>query len=70
MSATVNAHPTTSILSDEREWTASSQLSLPLRFVLTGMLVGLLWKVAFFRIADQVYVSIPLHDSFFPVWLR
>ncbi len=42
----------------------------PLRWVLTGMLLGLLWKLAFFRVADQVYTAIPIHDGFFPEWLQ
>ncbi len=41
-----------------------------LRLVLAGMLVGLLWKLSFFRGADQVYTLIPLHDNFFPQWLQ
>jgi hypothetical protein len=70
---TLNALPgrpscTTSIVEQVRA--AASQVTFPLRLVLTCMLVGLLWKLAFFRIADQVYTSIPLHDSFFPGWLQ
>lgn len=45
-------------------------LATPLRLVLAGMLVGLLWKLAFFRIADQVYSDIPISDGFFPFWLQ
>jgi hypothetical protein len=48
------------------EWSVTT----PLRLVLAGMLVGLLWKLAFFRIADQVYTTIPIDDGFFPAWLQ
>ncbi len=47
-----------------------AQVSVRLRVVQTGMLIGLLWKFAFFRIADQVYGSIPIHDAFFPLGLQ
>ena len=47
-----------------------AQLSVPLRVVQTGMLIGLLWKFAFFRAADQVYAAIPIHDGFFPLGLQ
>jgi hypothetical protein len=49
---------------------STAQLSVPLRVVQIGMLIGLLWKFAFFRAADQVYASIPIHDGFFPVGLQ
>jgi hypothetical protein len=55
---------------DLQEQAPSRQVVLPFRFVLTGMLVGLLWKVSFFRSAVAVYAAIPLHDGFFPVWLQ
>ncbi|MGB7343061.1 MAG: hypothetical protein WBD20_02515 [Pirellulaceae bacterium] len=43
---------------------------LPLRVVLTGMLIGLLWKHAFFRVADEVYTQIPVQVGFFPALLQ
>lgn len=45
-------------------------IKTPLRLVLAGMLVGLLWKLTFFRAANQIYAAIPIHDSFFPSWLQ
>ena len=38
--------------------------------VLTGMLLGLLWKLRFFLFADSTYFAIPIHHDFFPAWLR
>jgi hypothetical protein len=78
MSTTLNTMPTqsetavvdTATARKSRAWSLASQLALPLRLVLFGMLVGLLWKLAFFRGADHVYASIPLHDGFFPAWLQ
>lgn len=49
---------------------ASSDAERQLRLVLSGMLIGLLWKLSYFAGADHVYASVPLQDNFFPVWLQ
>ncbi len=79
MSTTLNTMPTGGAMLAEtsaataqyaRARSLASQIAWPLRTVLSGMMVGLLWKLAFFRVADQVYATIPLHDGFFPGWLQ
>lgn len=42
----------------------------PIQLLMLGMLVGLLWKISFFLVADAVYLRIPIRDSFFPMWLQ
>lgn len=41
-----------------------------LRVLLVGMLLGLLWKIEFFQVADSVYHTFTIEHSFFPAWLR
>lgn len=38
--------------------------------IVVGILVGLTWKWAFFRVADTVYVQVPIEHDFFPDSMR
>lgn len=40
------------------------------RFVQAGLFLTLVWKFSYFRLAPEIYLEIPLHDPFFPAWLR
>lgn len=40
------------------------------RIVQAGILLSLIWKWWFFRLAAGIYAHVPLYDPFFPVWLR
>jgi len=47
-----------------------SRLELAHRIILTGLFLSLVWKKDFFLYADWVYHRLPIHDAFFPAWLR
>ncbi len=40
------------------------------RIVQCFVVVGLIWKIQFFRWTDDVYLTFPLSDPFFPDWLE
>lgn len=55
-----------------RQWMAcyTRDERFPIQLLMFGMLVGLLWKISFFVVADAIYVQIPIEHSFFPSGLR
>jgi len=46
------------------------RLMICLRMVVAGMLVGLLWKISYFLVADQLHFRVPIRDAYFPAWLQ
>ena len=59
-------------MDDLPTWSSQTdpRLVLCLRLVVAGMLIGLLWKISFFLVADQLHFRIPIRDAFFPKWLQ
>jgi hypothetical protein len=49
---------------------AINRVVLAHRIVQAGILLSLIWKWSFFRLAANVYAHMPLDDPFFPAWLR
>ncbi len=57
---------------NEAEWVAPT-IRRPVvvhRIVQAGLFLNLVWKFSYFRLAPEIYSSIPLEDPFFPEWLR
>ena len=49
---------------------AVSRVAMAHRIVQAGILLSLIWKASFFRLAAGIYTHVPLYDPFFPAWLQ